>query len=200
MTDESGRSKAGIFSGLSEEKLLGVLLLGLGVLLLLVLLVWRYLNQPSETALAPTAASKHSVWFNKDGPVLSDASTAAVKSENASVANHKSKTSTDGAMGRQVTTVDLSPTGTLITKPVESQSPAYWVQLASFSQLENADVFAKKVSAFAPSVEVASLARAAGPLSVVRVPVLGNRNQAETISEKLAAELGIKPLVVKADP
>jgi cell division septation protein DedD len=177
------------WQNLSEEKLLSLLLLGLGLILLLILLLWKALDDDAENTVVPVAESKSSVWFDENGPRLSADGAARLQQEQAA-----SIATTDKAEGLVVETVEIKPSATTPT----SKEPTYWVLLGTFSQMENADSLAKKVSSSASQVEVAPLQRQSGRLYAVRVPAFKDHVNAENLADQLAKAYGLKPLVVKA--
>jgi cell division septation protein DedD len=177
------------WQNLSEEKLLMLLLLGLGVLLLLILLFWKAVDSDAENDPVPVAEDKRSVWFDKDGPRLSADGAARAQQETAPAA-----VTTDAAEGLLVETVELEN----VAAPERNATPAYWILLATFSQIENADGLAKKVAPSASQVEVSTLQRQSGLLYSVRVPAYGSKQQAQKVADKLANSYGLQPLVVKA--
>lgn len=182
------------WQNLSEEKLLSLLLLALGLLLLLILLVWKAVDNDAKNTVVPVAESKRSVWFDKNGPRLSAEGEARLQQDESSAEQGSEPATTDRAEALVVETVEIGAT----KKPVTATSPNYWVLLGTFSQIENADGLAKKVTKSASQVEVAPLPRDSGTLYAVRVPVVSSRADAQRLADKLAKAYGLQPLVVKA--
>lgn len=194
MTD-TPEKKAPWYSQIGEEKLLALLLLGLGFLLLVILLLWRSLDQQGEKDIVPVAESKRSIWFDENGPKSSNEE-ARTKSVSAAPPAQQPPKVTDAAESLVVKTVDLNDQPASVQVNIEQ--PNFWVQLASFSLLENADALAKRVSAEAPQVEVVPIDRGNKALYVVRVPVIGLRAEAENLAATLSERYSLKPLVVAA--
>lgn len=179
-------------TSISEDKLFGLLLLGLAVVLLIGLLVWRAVSNEADTELLPTADEKHAIWFDENGVV------------------RKSQSSTTAPQSNQPALVDLqkpaakpaitpAARSTAHKAPVSSKpSPDYWIQLASFSQRANAEALRDKVSSNSGTVEVAENQRGEQKIYAVRVLVFGDRAKAERLSQSIAKRYGLKPLVMTA--
>lgn len=169
-------------AAIGEDKLFGLLLLGLGAVLLIALLVWRVVDKEADTELAPTADEKHAIWFDENGVVRKTKSAPAETK-------------------KQPALVDLQKQAPAPQKAVASNkaAPNYWIQLASFSQRANAVALRDKVSAGSATVEVAENQRGDQQIYAVRVLVFGDRAEADALSERIGKRYGLKPLVMKAN-
>lgn len=170
-------------TAISEDKLFGLLLLGLGAVLLIALLVWRALDKEAENDLVPTADEKHAIWFDESG-VVRKTNTAPSSPEQAT----------------QPALVDLQKQTTTESRPIVTEQGLvnYWIQLASFSHSDNAEALRDKVSASALSVEVVENQRGERTIYAVRVLVSGDKAKAEKLSQSIAKRYGLKPLVMQA--
>lgn len=191
-------------SQLGEEKLLAMLVLGLGLLLLLVLLAWRSLEQPGQEPVA--AENKRSVWFDKNGLVA--APVASASEQNAAAAVAPPEDEVEPESGLESGPEAAAPPPVLATEtvvldqpsaPKTVEQPDYYIQLASFSNKANAEAMVKKVAPTARQVEASVQTRGAKQLYVVRVPFAGSREQAQRLKDKIASRYGLKPLLINAD-
>lgn len=190
--EQADETKPRWYQEIGEEKLLALLLLGLGLALLAILLLWRSLDQQDEADVVPVAESKRSIWFDKDGP--KGGSIASVKNQDDAKTSSELSVASEAELLR-VKTVDLDR-----GEPDQSaiENPGYYIQLASFSVVENADGLAKKIAPSASQVEVVPVPRGNKTLYVVRIPVSGSKQQAQQLSDSIATSHGLKPLITSA--
>lgn len=196
MSEDENKSSSGFFAGISEDKMLGVLLLSLGAVLVVGLLVWRSLGGADVAETLPPSV-KQSVWFDENGLVRSESSPQLAEVKAADAPKPQVSSIAEGVSGEVDAPVEQTAVAAAPQRPVPNhEKPRYMVQLASFSQFENADALAKRVAKAAPTVEVSKQARASGTLNVVRVPIYGSRAEAEQMAQTLKAKFALAPLVI----
>lgn len=203
MSEEQEQVKSGFFAGIDEDKLLGLWLAGLAVVLVVGLLIWRSIDSSDVAETLPQSA-KQSVWFDKNGLVRSEPTSPNVDPAISNSSAHTAATDVvlvdEGAeeqagkaAGNAGTPVRTASKSKRLPK---QEKPDFIVQLASFSQYENAEALSKRVEGAAPLVEVSTQDRASGKLNVVRVPVFGARAEADRIAATLKSQFGLAPLII----
>lgn len=200
MSDGAARTPK---SPITDEKLLLLLMAALGVLLLLVLLLWRGIDQQADEHITPVDGGKKSVWFDehgiKEGPASAIEEGSNSNPETAKLAANTSSSREAQAQHAAVATLELGAGLDSALSKTES-APNYWVQLATFANIANADQLAQKVSDLAPAVEVKALERSGGSLYSVRVPVHGAKAEAENLSQQISKAYALEPLLVLVKP
>lgn len=173
----------------SEDKLLLLLMVGLAVVLVVALLVWRAVNKEADEELMPTAAQKHAIWFDKDGVVRKTQPTAAPAANDPALVELAKQESSTPNSARQATVSSTVP-------GAGAAQPIYWIQLASLSSRENAEALRDKVAAGSSAIEIAHNQRNGKSVYAVRVVVQGNRAKADKLAQQIAKKHGLQPLVM----
>lgn len=183
-----------------DDKLLLLLMAGLAGVLVVALLVWRAVNKEADAELIPTAEQKHAIWFDKDGVVRK--SQAQAEMVDGLAATTPALVALEG---NNVTTtagessVSSAPKAAHKAAPKASgqaRAPDYWIQLASFSQLANAEALRDSVAAGSSAIEIARNQVGEKTVYAVRVVVYGDRAKAEKLARQIAKKHGLQPLVM----
>lgn len=179
-----------------DDKLLLLLMAGLAGVLVVALLVWRAVNKEADAELIPTAEQKHAIWFDKDGVVRK--SRAQAEMADGLAATTPALVALEG---NNVTTTAGESSVSSAPKAApkasgQTRAPDYWIQLASFSQLANAEALRDSVAAGSSVIEIARNQVGGKTVYAVRVVVYGDRAKAEKLARQIAKKHGLQPLVM----